>query len=276
MLAPEFLDSGGGRILVTQFRPDDLGDGLAGLVFVPPWAEEANKSRHVIAALGRRLAAEGIVAAVPDLYGTGDSGGGFGDAVWSVWRRNVIDAVALLRDRGCKRIGIGGLRLGASLALDAMRGLQNPPACLLLWQPVTLGRQLLSQFLRLRLAASFAGQGAPETPATLRSRLAAGQAVEVAGYLVHPAMAEALDRLDVSELEPAGISADAVRWLECVATAQGELLPATRAVLEAWSHRGVEVRPELLPGPAFWSTQELVAAPDLVERSVALVGASLR
>jgi hypothetical protein len=47
---------------------------------VPPFAEEMNKSRRMIAEVGRRLEGSGVGMLLVDLFGTGDSEGEFAQA----------------------------------------------------------------------------------------------------------------------------------------------------------------------------------------------------
>src|SRR3546814_14337350 len=53
-----------------------------GLVYLPPFAEEMNRSRRMAALQARALAALGIDVLLLDLFGTGDSAGDFRDARW--------------------------------------------------------------------------------------------------------------------------------------------------------------------------------------------------
>jgi len=269
VLDPVFVESAGGRILCTVFRPAARHADSPGLLFLPPWAEEANKARRMIARLGHALAERGVVTLVPDYLGTGDSEGAFEDARWELWRRNVRDAEAWMRADGCDRVHLGGLRLGAALALASLSDLPAPPRSMLLWQPVVNGRQMLVQFLRLRLAASLGGGTERETTSELRARLDAGESVEVAGYMLSPELAQALDGLRLDALTPApGVP---VEWLELAATPDAEVSPAARSVAEAWLAGGFRVRQAVVAGEPFWSTQELVDAPALIERSVAVL-----
>lgn len=111
------------------------------ILFVPPLFEEMNRTRALLAAAMRRLAARGFGCWLPDLGGTGESEASLGDMEWSDWRHDVMAAaghvaqasgaaplVATLRG-GCliddAAAGIGWWRLapveGASLTRDMVR-----------------------------------------------------------------------------------------------------------------------------------------------------------
>lgn len=264
MLDPAFLEGQCGRIHCTFFRP--RASAPTGLLFLPPFAEEMNKSRRMMARLGHALVGQGRIMALPDPFGTGDSEGDFGAAGWAAWQADAVTAAQALIDRGVERLVVGGLRTGALLALDTLDRLPLAPERLLFWQPVTSGRQFLTQFLRLRLAASMAG-GERESTGDLRARLAAGEPLEIAGYELSPALAEALDGLDAKALlPPADIPVD---WFEVSGAEEPRISPAAARVADAWRETGCRVRQEAIAGDPFWTTQEIVDVPDLVERSLA-------
>src|SRR6185436_14934074 len=63
-------------------------------------AEEMNKCRRMIAEAANALAALGVAALVPDLFGTGDSEGEFRDADWETWKADLDTAVAWASEEG--------------------------------------------------------------------------------------------------------------------------------------------------------------------------------
>ena len=147
-------------------------------LLIAPFAEELNKSRHVLAALCLALGERGHDVLMPDLYGTGDSAGDFGDATLEIWRRDLDNSIAHLEPGD--RLELIGMRTGALLAADAVQ--RHAVRSLTLLHPVATGRQQLNQMLRLRLAGGLTGEGEKETASQLRHRLAQDEGLEVAGY----------------------------------------------------------------------------------------------
>lgn len=239
------------------FHPP-AGPCRAALVYLHPFAEEMNRSRRMAALAARALAAQGVAVLQVDLHGCGDSSGDFGDASWESWKEDVLLAADWLRERtGCPP-GLWGLRLGALLALDAAALVQAQR--LLLWQPVVKGEQFLTQFLRLRLAGDMLQAGAASGGTReLRERLRAGETLEVAGYALSPALAQSIDALDAGQLAPAC----PVDWIELGQSPS----PASGRVLARW---GEDVNTIAVPGPQFWSTQEIEVAPALLDATCAL------
>lgn len=266
VLQPAFLAGSAGRLFVSCFVP--RGGASTWLLFVPPFAEEMNKSRRMIARLGHALAARGVGLCLPDLYGTGDSEGDFGDAQLPIWEQDLLDVAHWLQQQhGCQRLVLGGMRYGALLAMALQSRLPAVSACLL-WQPLAKGQQQLTQFLRLRLAANIMA-GGNESVQGLQDRLRQGEAIEVAGYTLAPALAAAMAEQD---LAPSAPSADVpVHWLELSRDPQRPLTPVSNRIVEQWRQQGGDVRSQGVPGDPFWSTQELVDAPALIDVSVAAV-----
>lgn len=266
MLRPLFLQGCTGRIHLTNFLPDTPTNHW--LLFCPPWAEEMNKSRRMMARLGHALADQGIAMCLPDLYGTGDSAGDFSDARWDIWCDDLRQTSQWLQQQGCRRLLLGGLRSGCLLAWDVRQTLALAPASSLFWQPVSQGAQQLTQFLRLRMAAGMT-RGGGESVRDLRALLTAGKAIEVAGYELAPALADALEQKTLQGADD--LAGETVYWLELGSGEQQTVSPVSRQVIEDWRSRGARVSAQRLSGDPFWSTQELVDVPALIDASVAVL-----
>ncbi len=237
-------------------------------MFAHPFAEEMNKSRRMVAMQSRRLAAAGWSVLLIDLRGCGDSDGEFEEATWRDWIDDLDAAYRWLAARTAGAVTIWGLRAGALLACAVAR-LRNEPQRLLLWQPVISGNQHLQQFLRLATVAGVLNdnEGAPST-AALRTQLAAGRNVEIAGYHLNPALAAELQAAEMT-VPPHGSSAI---WLELAAgTAGAAIGPASSARIDQWRAAGCLVQSDTVAGPPFWSTVEIAESPALLERTEALM-----
>ncbi|MCB1679158.1 MAG: hydrolase 1, exosortase A system-associated [Halioglobus sp.] len=265
MIVPFFLDTPEGALHVSLHMPPDARPASGWVVHVPAFAEEMNKSRAMVSRQARALAARGYAVVVPDLYGTGDSAGELREATWALWQRNVEAVLDWVGEHGAGGVCLWGLRTGCLLALQVARARHRQVARLVLWQPVLAGRQFLTQFLRLRMAAGLS-DGRGETTAILRERLDSGETLEVAGYELAPGLASQLEQVSAQDLPP---PADlAVVWLELAGRADQPLSPAAQRVLQAWAEVGVAVHPRTAVGDAFWATQEIALAPALLESTV--------
>jgi alpha-beta hydrolase superfamily lysophospholipase len=83
------------------------------ILFVPPLFEEMNRTRALIAATMRALAARGFGCWLPDLAGTGESEAPLADATWDRWRHDVTSATAFVSERSGRVPLLASLRGGA-------------------------------------------------------------------------------------------------------------------------------------------------------------------
>ena len=259
--APEvfFLPAGGEQRLCLFHAP--AGTPRSCVLYLHPFAEEMNKSRRMAALASRALADAGHAVLQIDLRGCGDSSADFGDATWPDWQADVQLALRWLDSRHPGMpLWLWGLRAGALLAA----GDWGRPVNCLLWQPMPSGKLALQQFLRLKLAAEMAGGGGKGLMEQMKAQLAAGEAVEVAGYRVHPALASGLEAARLTPAGPAGRLA----WIEVSAQAGDTLKPASLQALQAWQEAGWTVSSQVVEGPSFWATTEIELAPALISATV--------
>ncbi|MGK5080808.1 hydrolase 2, exosortase A system-associated [Janthinobacterium sp. HLX7-2] len=259
-LLPFFLPASGGQRYCLLHLPPPGQSARGGIVYLHPLAEELNKSRHVAAAQARAFAAAGYSVLQIDLYGCGDSSGDFGEARWDIWHNDLHLACAWLAQRVDGPLTLWGLRLGALLALDFASRAPLPVARLLLWQPELDGRRCIDRFLRLRLAARLLASAEAQAPGDARAELAQGSPVEVAGYLLAPALAQAIDAVSAAALLPRV----PVYWLAYQAPDQTSAAPLP-ALARQWLDQGAALHMASFGDGPFWHSGELLACPQLLE-----------
>ena len=84
------------------------------ILFVPPLFEEMNRTRALLAAIMRRLAAQGFGCWLPDLSGTGESERDLKDVAWGDWRHDVTAAASCVTEKAGKPL-VAALRGGVLL-----------------------------------------------------------------------------------------------------------------------------------------------------------------
>ena len=265
------------RLFYVHHRPAQ-GAVRAELLYLHPIGDEMNKSRRMAAQQARALAARGWSVWQVDLSGCGDSEGDFEDAGWDLWIEDALHAVTWLRRRGdggdhanpSGALWLWGLRSGCLLA-GAIA--QRLPECagLLLWQPVSAGKMVLQQFLRLRTAGDMLAGQSTVTTQGLRTQLQQGQVLDIAGYRLSPTLAAGLDNAVLQPPPVMEAVAPNVVWLELSNAPQAELSPAARTTGARWRQAGVQVQMQLVGGPAFWQTSEIEDAPALVQATLDLL-----
>lgn len=266
---PFFLDGAPGQRFCQYYPPAGACQGA--VLYVHPFGEEMNKTRRMAALQARALAALGYGVLQIDLHGCGDSSGDFGEARWDQWLRDVALGAAWLRSELARPVSLWGLRLGALLALDhAHMAGAGEIERVVLWQPVAAGAQYLTQFLRLRVAAEMMGdKKAGGGTDALRAALRGGEALEIGGYELAPALADAIEAKSATALAVTGCP---VHWLEIVAAPERPLALASARVTDAWRAAGVDVHTHAVAGQAFWATQEITECTALIDATCAIFG----
>lgn len=250
------------------------------VVYVHPFADEMNKSRRMAALQARALSAAGFDVLQIDLHGCGDSSGDFSDATWDSWVADIVVACDWLRTRTSPSqapslrpgLWLWGLRAGCLLAVQAAPMLREP-CHFMFWAPSHSGKLLLQQLLRLKAAADLASGNAKSVMEGLRTDLARGRPVEVAGYMVSPTMATGLEQ---ASLAPPAVCAPNTRveWLELSTRDDANLTPISAKAVTEWERAGYTIHSHLVTGPSFWQTTEIEDAPALIHATTsALVGA---
>lgn len=263
---PEFLQApDGARFIQSHLPPRGVARGR--LVLLQPFAEEANKSRRMLSEIARAAARAGWHTVIGDCIGTGDSHGDFADATWAGWTADVMRFAATPAEAPNTPVVLAGLRVGALLASAALQAGLAADAVLAI-NPVTSGKQSLTQFLRLGAAGELGHDASARIDTrALREALDRGETVEIAGYGLAPGLAVGLDAAEF--VVPAG--GGRVGWIEIAANAADGLSPAAGRAIERLRSEGLKVESVSVTGPAFWQTQEIEAVEELPERFVALL-----
>ena len=268
---PFFLECEDRRLFSIFHSPEDRAAIHGGTVYFAPFAEEANRARRMASLLADNLNSTGTGTLLFDYSSTGDSSGEFSQARWDDWVSDGCAAIEWLYKKIGKPEALVGLRLGAVMALECAQkvGLDIPQ--IVLWQPVTNGRTFFTQFLRIRLAASLAEGGDRETTKDLTKRLSDGETLEVAGYKIAPALADAVDRVNLADLVPP--LASKVHWFEVTTGKDDELMPPSQKAVLRSRDAGGNVAASVIAGEQFWATQEVATAVALIDATrTALAG----
>jgi len=256
------------KLMALWHQPALPPDAWRGLVlYVHPFAEEMNKTRRMAALQARALAERGYGVLQIDLKGCGDSSGEFGDASWADWLADLQAGLRWLRARSAVPITLWGMRAGCLLASEAAvqwtAAAPHERCSFIFWQPTPNGAAVLRQFLRTAAATAFMDGGGKGVVETLRQQLGAGQAIEVGGYRVNPALAAGLEQARLVLPSQVG-HVGHVQWLE-VSAIPSSLSPAAQAATLPWRAAAASFAAQVVSGPPFWQTAEIETAPALIE-----------
>jgi len=252
-----------GRRFTIVDEPPGVPIGV--VVGLPAFAEELNKTRRTAAIAARALAASGFLVVRVDPEGCGDSSGDWIGTSWSAWIDDAVDAIRWACGlAGDAPLVIWGTRAGCLLACDAQA--QFGRGHLLFWQPQSSGKVVLQQFLRLKMAGQIQESNVKGVTEELRRDLAAGRAVDIAGYQLGPTLANGLA---VAQLRPPNIDSETVvTWLEVTSQTPSGLLPASQGIVQRWQQAGCNVRAAAVNAPQFWQSLGIEEAYALVQRTV--------
>lgn len=258
-----FLDAIDGK-RYCLFHPVESHVQCRGTVLmIPPFGEEMNKSRCMLAKQARALAQRGFAILLIDLYGCGDSDGEFRDVSWEIWKDDIALACAWLQRRHNAPISLLAVRFGALLALDFVCSANVPIHRLIMWQPVLNGRQFLTQFYRLQIANAMINANAETSGGTqaIRQLLARGEVVEIAGYEMSSRLSASIDALNVNNFLPHNTL---IHWFEVQNDTSDDLPPAKQKIVDYWQQNQCQIQLQKLSGAEFWATQEVSVNTELI------------
>ncbi len=262
-LEARFLDGVKGKLFVLLRKPPQASGRT--VLIVPPFGEEMNKSRRMFTEVASGLNARGVAVIFPDLFGTGDSEGEFRDADWETWRDDLRRTAAWARTHGWPVTSLLGARLGCALGAQFAAEAPGRIERAAFWQPVLDGERFMTQFLRLRVAASMM-EDRKETASSLRARLQAGETLEVAGYELSARLVAQVDDVELKAVLSPQLGE--LHWFEVVRTADAPLPGASTEFLEEARHALPSVTTVALQGEPFWASTEIVMLPELVSRTI--------
>ena len=264
---PIFLTLNGRKLFALQVAP--TGPCTGAVLYLPAFAEEMNRFRSHVSAHARALAALGFQSLLLDPFGTGESEGEIVDGNWQHWLDDAAAAGQWLIAQTGQPLTVWGARTGALLAAEVAAGGAVDVAGLLFWQPVLDGKQFMNQYLRLRIASQMVKDAERETSELIRARLAAGEALEVAGYPLTGMLADSLAarRLDGFP----SIARQRIAWLDLVARPGQDFAPASRNLIDQLRAAGAQLHCETVACPLVWQLHERVDAPELLQASARLM-----
>jgi len=267
-LRPFHLRGASGPLFAVYYAPVGTAHAAGDILFVPPFGEEMNRCRAMVAMQARMFAEVGIGTLVVDPYGTGDSAGDFSTGTLELWLDDLSRAARWLDESGNGCRTLWGIRLGAMLAAQLATRVASVRR-LLFWQPVVDAKTFYTQFLRIRIAAEIEQKDGIKSTEELRRMAASGQPVEVSGYKIGPQLSRELDALALPE--PAALASLHISWCEVLAAADSALPRANMKVIEKLRAAGVGITFEQAIGPPFWQVHERAVAPELLTVTQRLV-----
>lgn len=257
-LRGRFIGPAGRRLFLLTIAPKPQAVSSAVVLAIQPFGDELNKTRRSLSCLGRLLARNGWMLAIPDLQGTGDSEGELSLVRMDDWISDIIATCHYLRrEENCQKVGLIGVRLGSLIALQQRVLEMVRPDLVVLWEPITNGRHAMRQFLRLRVAAD-RFLGLPTSVGSLIATARVQGVLEVAGYELSGAFIQ--DLLD-STVDIAPVAERIPLHVLSISK------PALQRVKAPSSMRS-RIHATEVSGIRFWESVEISLADEFIKQTV--------
>ena len=85
----------------------------------------------------------------------------------------------------------------------------------------------------------------------------------LAGYSISPALAHAIDRLDLKTVKP--VPGSKVVWLEILSIESRSLSKQSEEIVQQWCLENIETEVVSIVGKPFWNSLEIYELPALLE-----------
>ena len=187
---PLFFNNGAYDLFGVLHEPDAAQTALP-FIFCHPFVEEKLWSHRVLVTFARELAQRGHPVLRFDYMGNGDSDGDFADSSITTARADIARAIEMVKHRaGAPKVGLLGLRFGATLAADVTEGREDVQK-LVLWAPIANGQGYMQELLRINLTTQMtAYREVRDDRDALVATMRAGGTANVDGYELSLSMFE--------------------------------------------------------------------------------------
>jgi alpha-beta hydrolase superfamily lysophospholipase len=202
--------------------------GDVAMVICPPLGHEYMSAHRSVRHLADALARAGISNVRFDYHGTGDSQGDDRDPDRvAAWSASVHEAMAAVRNlSGCPRVGLIGIRLGATIAVSAAADVDVP--LLALWAPCVRGKSYAREMKALHLTGA-------------NRERSADSHIEPGGFVVTEQTQRDISCLNLEAVCP--------RVGRALIVMRDDLAPDTR-LRDTWRASGIVVEQEAMSGYA--------------------------
>jgi len=262
----EFIVFGQRRLFLLSNEPPSHHQ--IATVFLPAFAEEMNKTRHLVSQCRQQLHKAGLSLFQLDAFGTGDSEGDLDQTGVLQWRDDLIGLLQLLQQRGYQAVNFIAMRFGALQLFDLLAQPQTLPLQLhkvVLWQPFMQSSQFLQQLFRLKVAEQMA-VGEKTSQKIMEQQLADGELLEIAGYPLTANFVDSVRQLrDITAFASAPTNKPPLLYLET--SNLSTVSPLTEKSLAQLADF-FDVNFQLINDAPYWTATELLINTVLVEQTV--------
>lgn len=264
-ITPSFIDGSAGKLFALHYAPPDITNQSECFVVAASLAEEMNRCRYMGTMLAQQLSVRGYGYLAVDTYGAGDSAGDTRDVRWSQICQDLKTAIDYAHHLGYQYVSLLGIRLGAMHVIQVAANSPNIKR-LIFWQPIINGQAALTQFLRIKIAASIGRNEEPGTIKDFEAQIARGEYLNVTGYDIHPEFFNGIKTAHFkNHIESCSMP---VGWFTTLTSADRKTPQGDIKLIQAWREKGCDVRHIEVIGPSYWQAHERTLVPELIEETV--------
>lgn len=190
LIRPLYFGSEDKNLFGCYHLPAGQVPSRGAVVLCPASGDEYYYSHRTLRQLAAQLARAGFHALRFDYFGTGDSAGSDESATLAQWQVDVDCAINELKQLSrCDQIAVVGMRLGATLAWQAVKE-RNDIGDLVLWNPILTGIDLLEQWTDMQSNYNRVLGLKPESSGL----------IEIMGTMLSPVLLDELKALSIPPL----------------------------------------------------------------------------
>ena len=257
------------QIFLAHYAPIEqsgvVGDPQA-VIFVPPFAEEMNRSKRMYVLCARLLADAGIHSLCFDFIGTGDSSGEWGDFNYSDWKNNLIDVYRLAK-KFAPKISLVTLRDSALISLNLIKQADIQIDKCVLWDPIDSGEVLIRQLVRMKIASAMAGDLKKITTKEVLESVEQSGFLEVGGYHVSSELINQIKAEKISDSIEAVLALTQMHWMTTGKSNSNDAMPICLSKLNLAESLLRQLTMHAVNDVKFWMQQEVTISPLLLRET---------
>ncbi|MFK7794812.1 MAG: hypothetical protein AB8B89_05650 [Gammaproteobacteria bacterium] len=256
------------QIFLAHYAPVEQSEAVGDLqtvIFVPPFAEEMNRSKRMYVLCARLLADAGLHALCFDFSGTGDSSGEWGDFDYNDWKSNLIDVFQLAKKLNSK-VSLVTLRDSALIPLNLIKQTDIQIDKCVLWDPIDSGEVLIRQLIRMKIASAMAGDLKKVTTKEVLASIEQSGFLEVGGYHVSSELIDQIKAEKISDSVADVLALTELHWMT-IGKSTSSSMPICLSKLNLTDAMQKQLTLHTVNDVKFWMQQEVTISPLLLRET---------
>lgn len=267
-ITPLFIEGDAGKLFTLHYAPKNNSVKSECFIVAASFAEEMNRCRYMGTLLAQSLSKLGYGFLVVDAYGTGDSAGDFQDASWEQSCRDLITGIEYAKILGYQQVSLLGVRLGALQAIRVASEVKEIKR-LIMWQPVINGQAALTQFLRIKIAASINRNEKPGKIKDFEAQIDRNENLSVAGYDMSANYFKGIRSANFNNYIE--FNSSPICWFTILGSADRKTPQGDLKLIEKWRKNGAVIDHREIIGSSFWQAHERTLVPELIDETIEYV-----